>query len=36
VERNAQLFDVEIPAALWMDLRQGGFVRAESVESFLS
>lgn len=35
VERNAELFDVEIPAALWMDLRQGGFVRAESVESFL-
>lgn len=35
VERNAQLFDVEIPKALWTDLRDHNIVRPESVAAFL-
>lgn len=35
VERNAELFDVQIPSALWQDLQQQGFVRPESVANFL-
>jgi D-threo-aldose 1-dehydrogenase len=36
VERNAELFDVEIPAAMWVELRDRDIVRAESVATFLS
>lgn len=35
VERNAQLFDVEIPKDLWLELRERNFVRAESVAAFI-
>ena len=36
VERNAELFDVEIPKALWAQLRDRNIVRPESVAAFLS
>lgn len=36
VERNAELFDVKIPSSLWVELRDKGFVRPESVQAFLS
>jgi D-threo-aldose 1-dehydrogenase len=36
VERNAELFDVKIPAALWADLRDQNIVRPESVAAFLA
>jgi D-threo-aldose 1-dehydrogenase len=35
VERNAELFEVEIPNGLWEELRDSGFVRPESVANFL-
>lgn len=36
VQRNAELFDVEIPAAMWAELRDQHIVRPESVAAFLS
>jgi D-threo-aldose 1-dehydrogenase len=36
VERNAELFDVKIPGALWADLRDQNIVRPESVAAFLA
>jgi D-threo-aldose 1-dehydrogenase len=36
VERNARLFETDVPTSLWTELRDRGFVRPESVEAFLA